>query len=144
MFFSLSSEFLKHNNILIILIPILPFVYIHFFISFFVVGFLAFVFKMPAEGVAIVEEPVLCGSPMGSPSPTSPKNRIKFLCSHGGKILPQPADGHLKYVGGETRVISVHRDIKLSGKYILFQKFYASNCLFNYLYEYVTLHPELI
>lgn len=115
MFFSLSSEFLKHNNILIILIPILlPFVYIHFFISFFVVGFLAFVFKMPAEGVAIVEEPVLCGSPMGSPSPTSPKNRIKFLCSHGGKILPQPADGHLKYVGGETRVISVPRDIKLS------------------------------
>ncbi|MCD9561366.1 hypothetical protein HAX54_020427, partial [Datura stramonium] len=33
---------------------------------------------------------------------------------HGGKILPQPADGHLKYVGGETRVISVPRNIKLS------------------------------
>ncbi|XP_015082056.1 uncharacterized protein LOC107025813 [Solanum pennellii] len=61
----------------------------------------------------IVEEPVLCGSPLGS-SPTSPKSRIKFLCSQGGKILPQPADGHLKYVGGETRVISVPRDIKLS------------------------------
>lgn len=48
-----------------------------------------------------------------SPTSTqsSPKNRIKFLCSHGGKILPRPADGHLKYVGGETRVISVPRDI---------------------------------
>lgn len=68
---------------------------------------------MPIEGVAMVEEPVLCGSPLGS-SPTSPKSRIKFLCSQGGKILPQPADGHLKYVGGETRVISVPRDIKLS------------------------------
>ncbi|MCD9646070.1 hypothetical protein HAX54_035594 [Datura stramonium] len=64
---------------------------------------------MPREGVAMVEEPVLCGSP-----PSSPKSRIKFLCSHGGKILPQPADGHLKYVGGETRVISVPRNIKLS------------------------------
>ncbi|OIT21266.1 PREDICTED: uncharacterized protein LOC109219146 isoform X1 [Nicotiana attenuata] len=48
---------------------------------------------------------------MSSP-PNSPKNKIKFLCSHGGKILPRPADGHLKYVGGETRVISVPRDIK--------------------------------
>ncbi|CAN4110730.1 unnamed protein product [Withania somnifera] len=67
---------------------------------------------MPTEGFAMMEEPVLCGSPLGS-SPSSPKSRIKFLCSHGGKILLQPADGHLKYVGGETRVISVPRDIKL-------------------------------
>ncbi|XP_073286957.1 uncharacterized protein [Primulina huaijiensis] len=44
-------------------------------------------------------------------APNSPKNRVKFLCSHGGKILPRPADRHLKYVGGETRVISVPRDI---------------------------------
>ncbi|KZV17771.1 hypothetical protein F511_01580 [Dorcoceras hygrometricum] len=41
----------------------------------------------------------------------SPKNRIKFMCSHGGRILPRPADRHLKYVGGETRVISVPREI---------------------------------
>ncbi|CAN4108151.1 unnamed protein product [Withania somnifera] len=68
---------------------------------------------MPTESVAMVEEPVLCGTPLGS-SPSSPRSRIKFLCSHGGKILPQPADGHLKYVGGETRVISVPRDIKFS------------------------------
>ncbi|XP_009598648.1 uncharacterized protein LOC107817084 [Nicotiana tabacum] len=116
MFFSLSSQFLKHN--ILILIPILPFsffVYIQFLpflISFFLVWFLSFGVKMPTEGVT-VEEPVLCGSPLGS-TPSSPKSRIKFLCSHGGKILPQPADGHLKYVGGETRVISVPRDIKLS------------------------------
>ncbi|KAK1440381.1 hypothetical protein QVD17_06206 [Tagetes erecta] len=43
--------------------------------------------------------------------PATPTNRIKFLCSHGGNILPCPADAHLKYVGGETRVISVRRDI---------------------------------
>ncbi|XP_011092299.1 uncharacterized protein LOC105172525 isoform X1 [Sesamum indicum] len=44
-------------------------------------------------------------------TPGSPRDRVKFLCSHGGKILPRPADAHLKYVGGETRVISVPRDI---------------------------------
>lgn len=83
----------------------------------------------------IVEEPVLCGSPLGS-SPTSPKSRIKFLCSQGGKILPQPADGHLKYVGGETRVISVPRDIKLSGK----NMFYALNCTVRF---YMNIYVEL-
>ncbi|KAJ4951282.1 hypothetical protein NE237_028114 [Protea cynaroides] len=37
----------------------------------------------------------------------SPKNRVKFLCSHGGKILPRSSDGQLKYVGGETRVVVI-------------------------------------
>ncbi|CAN6678409.1 unnamed protein product [Malus baccata var. baccata] len=50
-----------------------------------------------------------CGGENDAPS--SPKNRIKFLCSHGGRILPRPADGHLKYVGGETRVIALSRGI---------------------------------
>ncbi|KAJ6813689.1 uncharacterized protein M6B38_367975 [Iris pallida] len=40
---------------------------------------------------------------------SSPKNRMKLLCSYGGKILPRPSDGMLKYVGGETRVVSVPR-----------------------------------
>ncbi|GER25328.1 octicosapeptide/Phox/Bem1p family protein [Striga asiatica] len=44
-------------------------------------------------------------------APGSPKSRLKFLCSHGGRILPRPSDAHLKYVGGETRVISVPPDI---------------------------------
>ncbi|KAK1275356.1 hypothetical protein QJS04_geneDACA009977 [Acorus gramineus] len=37
--------------------------------------------------------------------------QLKFLCSHGGKILPRPSDGQLKYVGGETRVLAVPRSI---------------------------------
>lgn len=45
----------------------------------------------------------------------SPKNRVKFLCSHGGRILPRPTDGQLKYMGGETRVIAIPRDITFSG-----------------------------
>ncbi|RLM98667.1 one cut domain family member 2-like [Panicum miliaceum] len=37
--------------------------------------------------------------------------RIKILCSFGGRIVPRPHDGALKYVGGETRVLAVPRSI---------------------------------
>lgn len=37
--------------------------------------------------------------------------KVKFLCSFGGKILPRPSDGMLRYVGGQTRIISVRRDV---------------------------------
>lgn len=45
---------------------------------------------------------------------SSPRNRVKFLCSYGGNILPRAVDGHLKYIGGETRVIAIPRDITFS------------------------------
>ncbi|XVE48544.1 hypothetical protein DITRI_Ditri01bG0010200 [Diplodiscus trichospermus] len=45
---------------------------------------------------------------------SSPRGRVKFLCSYGGKILPRPGDANLKYVGGETRVVAVPPDIKFS------------------------------
>ncbi|QHO01740.1 hypothetical protein HN873_044126 [Arachis hypogaea] len=35
--------------------------------------------------------------------------KMKLLCSYGGKILPRPCDGKLRYVGGQTRIISVRR-----------------------------------
>ncbi|XP_022762624.1 uncharacterized protein LOC111308526 isoform X2 [Durio zibethinus] len=41
----------------------------------------------------------------------SASNKVKFLCSFGGKILPRPYDGKLRYVGGETRIIRLSRDI---------------------------------
>ncbi|XP_058067910.1 uncharacterized protein LOC131217144 isoform X2 [Magnolia sinica] len=37
--------------------------------------------------------------------------RVKFLCSFGGSILPRPLDGKLRYVGGETRIVSMPRDV---------------------------------
>lgn len=37
--------------------------------------------------------------------------RFKILCSFGGRIMPRPSDGALKYIGGETRVLAVHRSI---------------------------------
>ncbi|KAG0458199.1 hypothetical protein HPP92_023044 [Vanilla planifolia] len=39
---------------------------------------------------------------------------VKFLCSYGGRIIPCYPDGRLRYIGGETRVLSVHRSISFS------------------------------
>ncbi|XP_021730558.1 uncharacterized protein LOC110697503 [Chenopodium quinoa] len=41
----------------------------------------------------------------------SSSTKIKVLCSFGGKILPRPSDGRLRYVGGETRIIRINKDI---------------------------------
>ncbi|CAA0408759.1 putative PB1 domain-containing protein [Arabidopsis thaliana] len=41
-------------------------------------------------------------------------SKVKFMCSFGGRILPRPSDGVLKYVGGETRVVAVSPDISFS------------------------------
>lgn len=40
--------------------------------------------------------------------------KVKFLCSYGGKIIPRPSDGMLRYVGGQTRIISVKRDVSFN------------------------------
>ncbi|KAF2311450.1 hypothetical protein GH714_023130 [Hevea brasiliensis] len=39
---------------------------------------------------------------------------IKFLCSYGGKILPRPVDGKLRYVCGLTRILAVDRSISFT------------------------------
>ena len=36
---------------------------------------------------------------------------MKFLCSFGGRILPRPCDGKLRYVGGQTRILRIRKDI---------------------------------
>ncbi|KAF3948158.1 hypothetical protein ACB098_11G019800 [Castanea mollissima] len=37
--------------------------------------------------------------------------KMKVLCSFGGKILPRPSDGKLRYVGGETHIVRIRKDI---------------------------------
>ncbi|KAI3760238.1 hypothetical protein L1987_50631 [Smallanthus sonchifolius] len=39
------------------------------------------------------------------------REKIKFLCSSGGKILPRPGDGKLRYVGGETHIFSIQKNM---------------------------------
>ncbi|XP_073307547.1 uncharacterized protein [Primulina huaijiensis] len=40
--------------------------------------------------------------------------RIRFMCSFGGKIVPRPHDNLLRYVGGDTRIVCVHRHTNFS------------------------------
>ncbi|CAL0310261.1 unnamed protein product [Lupinus luteus] len=47
-----------------------------------------------------------------SRSSGSSSMKMKVLCSFGGRILPRPGDGKLRYVGGETRIISIRKDIR--------------------------------
>ncbi|KAL8235547.1 hypothetical protein R6Q59_016628 [Mikania micrantha] len=35
--------------------------------------------------------------------------RVRFMCSFGGKILPRPHDNQLRYVGGDTRMVTLLR-----------------------------------
>ncbi|XP_074582440.1 RAF-like serine/threonine-protein kinase 24 isoform X2 [Curcuma longa] len=44
---------------------------------------------------------------------TSGDRRVKLRYSYGGKILPRLSDGALRYVGGETRILTVKRDASL-------------------------------
>ncbi|XP_002518140.2 uncharacterized protein LOC8265633 [Ricinus communis] len=59
----------------------------------------------------VVESP-LSYHPYGSEVPESAFfGKMKFLCSFGGRILPRPNDGKLRYVGGETRIISIRKNV---------------------------------
>ncbi|TKY51800.1 phosphorylation protein [Spatholobus suberectus] len=61
--------------------------------------------------IYVFESPHSC-HPHGSVfSEDSFYKKIKFLCSFGGRILPRPNDGKLRYVGGETRIISIRKNI---------------------------------
>ncbi|XP_020572095.1 uncharacterized protein LOC110018953 [Phalaenopsis equestris] len=47
-------------------------------------------------------------------STVKPCSTVKFVCSYGGRILPRYPDAKLRYIGGETRVISVDRSVSFS------------------------------
>lgn len=50
-------------------------------------------------------------APGSTPGSNDDSQRVKFLCSFLGNIMPRPQDGKLRYVGGETRIVTVSRDI---------------------------------
>ncbi|XVF25925.1 hypothetical protein REPUB_Repub13aG0255700 [Reevesia pubescens] len=47
-------------------------------------------------------------------APQDGLTRVRFMCSFGGKILPRPHDNKLRYVGGDTRIVAVHRSTSFS------------------------------
>ncbi|CAM8926290.1 unnamed protein product [Rhodiola kirilowii] len=40
--------------------------------------------------------------------------KVKFMCSYGGKIQPRPHDNQLSYIGGDTKILSVDRNIRFA------------------------------
>lgn len=69
------------------------------------------------QAVYLMDSP--SATPSSAPGSNDENPRVKFLCSFSGSILPRPQDGKLRYVGGETRIVSVPRDIgyeELMGK----------------------------
>ncbi|KAL2609398.1 hypothetical protein R1flu_027971 [Riccia fluitans] len=58
--------------------------------------------------------------------------RVKFMCSFGGRILPRPFDHQLRYVGGQTRIIAVNRDITYSELMNKMREVYHQSLAFKY------------
>lgn len=58
--------------------------------------------------------------------------KIKFLCSFGGRILPRPNDGKLRYVGGDTRIVSIRNNIT----YLELVKNTLSICNYHHTIKY--------
>lgn len=60
---------------------------------------------------------------------SKPGQTIKLLCSYGGKILPRATDGELRYVGGHTRVLTVHRSVTFSELIVKLGEFCGSSVI---------------
>ncbi|KAH9297183.1 hypothetical protein KI387_028865, partial [Taxus chinensis] len=58
--------------------------------------------------------------------------KVKFMCSFGGKILPRPRDGALRYAGGETRIITVNKGIGFSELRQKMLEVYGQDLLLKY------------
>lgn len=66
-----------------------------------------------------------------SPNTSEKAARMKLLCSHGGKILPK-ADGQLRYVGGDTRLVSVKKSFGFAELRHKLEKIFGSDLLLKY------------
>jgi len=59
-------------------------------------------------------------------------HKVKFMCSFGGKVLPRPSDGALRYVGGETRIVTTHRGIGFTELMQKMMQIYGQDLLLKY------------
>eukprot|EP00252_Welwitschia_mirabilis_P006111 TRINITY_DN1682_c0_g2_i1.p1 TRINITY_DN1682_c0_g2~~TRINITY_DN1682_c0_g2_i1.p1 ORF type:complete len:1496 (-),score=345.43 TRINITY_DN1682_c0_g2_i1:320-4807(-) len=60
----------------------------------------------------------------------SPK--VKLMCSFGGRFLPRPRDGRLRYVGGETHLVTVNRDISYDNFVHKISEIYGHGTILKY------------
>ncbi|KAJ7979682.1 Serine/threonine-protein kinase EDR1 [Quillaja saponaria] len=63
-----------------------------------------------APSIYVVDSPQSCHPHGPGLLENSFSGKMKILCSLGGRILPRPGDGKLRYVGGETRIISIRKN----------------------------------
>ncbi|KAF9680575.1 hypothetical protein SADUNF_Sadunf06G0136000 [Salix dunnii] len=65
------------------------------------------------QGLYFMDTPMSTTNSTAGSNPGSNDDtpRVKLLCSFLGSIMPRPQDGKLRYVGGETRIVSLPRDI---------------------------------
>ncbi|KAL5197647.1 hypothetical protein ABZP36_001159 [Zizania latifolia] len=65
----------------------------------------------PHDGSSATSTPRAAGS--GGSHHAAPhgsgQGHVRLMCSFGGRILPRPGDHQLRYVGGETRIVTVPR-----------------------------------
>lgn len=61
----------------------------------------------------LAEANVADSPPMTATSGVYLPEILKLLCSFGGRILQRPGDGKLRYIGGETRIISIRKHVGL-------------------------------
>ena len=79
----------------------------------------------------------LMDSPSSTPASSIPSFndetlRVKFLCSFLGSILPRHQEGKLRYVGGETRMVSVSRDSSFQELMSKMKEPYDEAAILNY------------
>ncbi|KAL3614891.1 hypothetical protein CASFOL_040552 [Castilleja foliolosa] len=59
-------------------------------------------------------------------------SKLKILCSFGGRILPRPSDGKLRYAGGETRIVRINKDITWKELWQKTTAIYEETCAIKY------------
>ncbi|KAH7427341.1 hypothetical protein KP509_10G040200 [Ceratopteris richardii] len=65
--------------------------------------------------------------------------RVKLMCSYGGRILPRPQDNQLRYVGGESRIAVVSRNITFSELVTKLSRMFKSSVIIKYQLPYEDL-----
>ncbi|KAF8389335.1 hypothetical protein HHK36_026029 [Tetracentron sinense] len=79
-----------------------------------------------------MDTPAAAPVPAMTPGSNDESPRVKFLCSFGGCILPRPQDGKLRYVGGETRIVSLPRDITYDELMLKVRELFEGAALLKY------------
>ncbi|XAR56919.1 Non-specific serine/threonine protein kinase [Bertholletia excelsa] len=62
----------------------------------------------------------------------SSSSKMKILCSFAGRILPRPSDGKLRYVGGDTRITRLSKDITWQELWQKTVNIYNQTCMIKY------------